>query len=88
MSNSPIPAGMKRDSWYVGCLIFCLEVVDFVALIFEPIFKWLPILGLLYVLVPYYNQIAEDEDWGVDDDDDDDIPNYDMNNYNDIDWNH
>jgi len=28
----------------------------------EPFFKWLPILGLLYVLVPYYNQLAEDWD--------------------------
>ncbi|TRY80904.1 hypothetical protein TCAL_14502 [Tigriopus californicus] len=42
--------------------IFLLELVDFIWLVMEPYFKWLPLLGLLYVLVPYYNQFAEDED--------------------------
>ena len=87
MSEPLIPQGTKRDGFFVGCLIFCLEVVDFIGLFFEPIFNWLPILGLLYVLVPYYNQIAQDEDWGTDYDDDDSYNNHDYDShYNDLDW--
>ena len=47
-----IPLSRKRDGCFVAAFIFILEVVDFICLFFEPIFKWLPILGLLYVLVP------------------------------------
>ena len=45
-----------------GFTLFLLEAVDFLQLSMEPFFKWLPILGLLYVLVPYYNQIQVEFD--------------------------
>ena len=49
-----------------------LEFADFLGLAMEPIFKVLPILGLLYVLVPYYNQFKEGSDF---DDEDDEFGN-------------
>ena len=52
-----------------GVFIVCLELVDFLWLVMEPYFKWLPILGLLYVLIPYYNQFVEEDDFDDDDDD-------------------
>ena len=44
-----------------------LELADFLGLAMEPIFKVLPILGLLYVLVPYYNQFKEGPDFDDED---------------------
>lgn len=42
----------------LGFVAICvLELSTFIGLVMEPFFKWLPILGLLYVLVPYYNQV-------------------------------
>ena len=47
-------------------------------MVMEPYFHWLPLLGLLYVLVPYYNQFEEDDNvW--DDDDDDREESFDYN---------
>ena len=45
-----------------------LEFADFLGLAMEPFFKVLPILGLLYVLVPYYNQFKEGSDFDEEDD--------------------
>ncbi len=45
-----------------------LEFADFLGLAMEPFFKVLPILGLLYVCVPYYNQFSEGTDFDEEDD--------------------
>ncbi len=56
-ASSPLPPGLRNDTWTAGFILFMLEVVDFICLAMQPFFKWLPLLGLLYVLVPYYNQV-------------------------------
>ena len=57
----PIPDGCVRDGILAHCMIVMLEVVDFVCMVTEPFFKWLPIMGMLYVLVPYYNQFSNED---------------------------
>ena len=36
-----------------------LQICDFIQMLMQPFFAWLPFLGLLYVLVPYYNQVRK-----------------------------
>ena len=81
MSHSLIPEGTRRDGPFVFLAIIVLEIADFVCMVMEPFFKWLPLLGLLYVLVPYYNQVAEDYDEEEDEWNDEEI------DYSQIDWN-
>lgn len=59
-------ASGPAKAWHLLALLV-LEVADFVGLVMEPIFRWLPILGLLYVLVPYYNQFADVSDFDDED---------------------
>jgi hypothetical protein len=60
------------ETWLLNAALFALELADAVCLAVEPFFKWLPVFGMLYVLVPYYNQLSGDGDA----EDEDDSPKY------------
>ena len=64
-----------------------MQIVSFLWMVMEPYFHWLPLLGLLYVLVPYYNLIDYDGDHDFDGDEDfDDEDVNDAFDYNSWDW--
>jgi len=64
--REPKPSTLMNIFYNVSFII--LEFADFLGLAMEPFFKVLPILGLLYVLVPYYNQFKEGADFEEEDD--------------------
>jgi len=65
VDHEPKPSTLMNIFYNVSFIV--LELADFLGLAMEPIFKVLPILGLLYVLVPYYNQFKEGPDFDDED---------------------